>query len=274
MILLLKKLLIGAVFLYFALLFILVVFQRSFIYFPTTSEPSFSQYGQLAKAYESISVVNEDGLRISGWYHRGKDRQKPLIIWFQGNGGSYADRIYSAQFYVERGYSILLAGYRGYGGNPGKITERGLYQDADAWVRMAASRLKFSPDQMVLYGESLGTGIAVEMATRYRFKALILQTPYKSLRAIAQRQYPFYPITFLMKDHFDSLSRIQRIKAPVFMFHGDQDEVIPLSHAQTLFDAAPQPKSFRVIRGARHSDTYNYGVDKIVHSFLQAVETQ
>lgn len=272
MVLLLQKLLIWLAFIYVCLFLFLVFFQRSFIYFPSTNMPNFRDYGLSAKNYEIVETKTSDNLELNGWYHRDGKPDKPLIIWFHGNAGSHADRAVLGNMYVKAGYPILLAGYRGYGGNPGKPTERGFFLDAEAWYKFALEELGKTPDQIVLYGESLGSGVAVELATRFDAKALILHTPYTSLRALAEKQYPIYPIRLVMKDQYDSLSRIARIKMPVFIFHGAKDEIIPSSHPHILFEAAPEPKALKILPEARHGDVYYHDAFKLVHSFLKLLD--
>ncbi len=266
-------LILGPVFVYVVLLTLLVIFQRSFIYFPDTTRPDLAAYGQVAEGYQVITAQTEDGLRLEGWYYQG-DADKPVILWFHGNASNYANRVYWAQHLTKAGYSVVLAGYRGYAGNPGTYTEGNLYKDAHAWVKTVQNDLHVSPGNLVLYGESLGSGIAVEIATHYDVRALILHTPYKSLRALAERTYPIFPIKYVMYDQYDSLSRIPHIhKMPVLMFHGTQDNVIPFTHARELFDAAPKPKTFVALEGASHSDVFSYGADRAIFDFLNQTKS-
>ncbi len=267
----LKKILIFIVFSYFAFLVFLVFFQRSFIYFPTHNIPTFSEYGLDAKGYETVIVNTKDGLRLRGWYFPAQQQDKETFLWFHGNGQDYASRVYWANYYTKKGYGVILAGYRGYAGNEGKPTERNFYIDGEAWVSAALGPLNIKADQLVFYGESLGSGVAVEMATRYEAKALILHTPYKSLTALAQRKYPFYPITFLMNDKFDNLSRIKNIKMPLLVVHSKDDDVIPYEDARELYDAAPPSKSMETLEGGRHMQVYEYGFDRAVIQFLKSV---
>ena len=270
----LKGLVLGALITYFLLLSFLMVFQRSFIYFPSKQKPTFAQHGKSAEGYEVMAVTTEDGLTLEGWYYPAKDPEKPTFIWFHGNAADYANRVYWANNYTKLGYGVVLTSYRGYGGNPGKPTERNMYRDARAWVKAVQTQLKKAPEDIVFYGESLGTGVAIKMSTEFDSKAVVLHTPYKSLVAIAQKHYPIFPVKLVMLDQFNSIERVKDIKAPVLMFHGTQDEVLPYSHALELFEAAPEPKFFYTAGDAYHSTVYDFKVDQEVVTFLDALDAK
>ena len=147
--------------------------------------------------------------------------------------------------------NICIPDYRGYGGSKGSPTEDGLYKDAEATLAWLRGR---GATNFVYYGESLGTGVAVEMARRQSPCGLVLQSGFPSATAVAQSVYPFVPVALLIKDSYDSASKMGEISCPVMMIHGDRDNIIPMKFGQALYDATPQPKEWLTIHGAGHND--------------------
>lgn len=240
---------------YIGLLGILYVMQRSLLYVPEKTRPSLVEY-KAEELFKVVTVRTEDGLALEGWYHPPLTSDMPTIIWFHGNAQHHGARFHAAKGYAAAGYGVLLAGYRGYGGNPGSPSEAGLYKDGYAWLEALSSQLNTRPEQAVLYGESLGTGIAIEMATRVKVGAIVLQAPYTSMVDAAFYHYPYVPVRWLLKDRYDNMSKISRIQAPLLIFHGMKDTVIPIRLAAALYDAAPEPKKFTEIERAGHGDLY------------------
>jgi fermentation-respiration switch protein FrsA (DUF1100 family) len=148
--------------------------------------------------------------------------------------------------------------YRGYGGNPGSPREAGLIADAEAALEFLDSA-GIPRNRLVIYGESLGTGVAVQLAARNRVAAVILESPYTSIAAAAQYHYPFIPAVLLVWDRFDSLSRIRAVEAPVLVMHGEADRIVPVRFGRALFAAASEPKEGWFVPGAGHDDLAAFG---------------
>lgn len=258
---------------YFVLAGFLYIFQRSFIYFPNTQivDP---QDLLVDDIYQVVNVETEDGLFLKGWYHAPSRPDMPVIVWFHGNGGHYAAQAHLMEAYVDAGYGTLLAGYRGYSGNPGKPSESGIYSDANAWLNYLINNLDYSEQHIVLYGESLGSGVAVEMATRYDVGAVILQAPFSSVSDIASWKFPIMPIRFLLHDTYDSISKVEKVSEPLLLIHGTKDKVIPIRYGKKLFARAQQDRTFYEVMEAGHNDLHLYGIDKKVLSFLERVYLQ
>jgi hypothetical protein len=177
------------------------------------------------------------------------------------------------QHYRDAGYGLLLAEYRGYGGNPGLPTEEGLYNDARAFLQWLRMEKGVEPSDTVLYGESLGTGVAVQMAAEagakeVPYRALILEAPFSAAVDLARETYPFLPVNLLMRDQFKSREKIGNIHTPLLILHGNKDEVVPLQSGQALFEAAHNPKTFIVIDGGTHHNLYSHGAASSVLEFL------
>jgi len=167
------------------------------------------------------------------------------------------------------GYGIFLLVYRGYSGNPGNPSENGLYNDANAAINYLEK--KGTPtSQMVLVGESLGAGVAVDIAAKHKVAALILLAPFSSLTRLSQWHYVFIPAKLILKDRFDSLSKIKQVNAPLLIIHGTEDKIVPIKFGKELFAAANKPKEFEAVAGAHHNDLYDYGVQKKIIDFLQS----
>jgi uncharacterized protein len=238
--------------------------QRSLMYFPDTSLPSPGNAG--APGFQAISYETADGLDLVSWY-RPASKNLATIVYFQGNGGNIADRIFKTRPLFEAGYGLLLVGYRGYGGNPGKPSEDGLYHDARAALTYLQAR-GLAMDGLVLLGESLGSGVAVRMASETRVRAVILEAPYTSTVDVGQAAYFFLPVGLLMYDRFPSIDLIGQIQAPLLVVHGEEDSIIPTRFGRRLFEAAKQLKEAHFLPGAGHNDLFEHGLTDIELDFL------
>ena len=257
---------IGVVLFYALLCAVMYFAQRTMIYFPDKSKPP------LIEGAELVDVISSDGQKIQSWFIQGEDTNKPAIIYYHGNAGNFSHRIHKAIHYIQAGYSVLLAEYRGYGGNDGQTTEQGIYKDARAQLSWLIKEKGYSEDQIIIYGESIGSGPAIQMATEYEAKALVLETPFSSLEELASRLYFLLPVKLLLKDKYLNINKIKDVNYPVFMVHGDMDSTIPIASAKRLFDKANEPKKFVEIKGGNHNDLYSFHAYKNVLEFLSGLE--
>jgi len=209
--------------------------------------------------YEEIYFTTQDGLRLNGWWIPGTG--SPLtILWFHGNGGNISHRLDNITLRHDLlGANLFIFDYREYGRSEGRASEEGTYQDAEAAIRYLHGRGDVDPTKIVFLGESLGSAVAVEMATRYDCAALILESPFLSIPEMAKVTFPFLPIGSLLQTKYDTLSKIGRVKAPLLIVHGENDEIVPFQHGQRLFETAREPKEFYSIKQARHNDLYLVG---------------
>ena len=237
--------------------------ERSLIYHPAAHlEATPADYGL---PFEDARVVSDDGERLHGWLVPGP---RPLtILWCHGNAGNISHRLDNLRLMHERlGASVLLFDYRGYGESTGVPSEEGTYRDARAFrlwlVERAGGRggppvPSTAPAPIVYFGRSLGAAVAAALAVDTPPAALILETPFTSVRQIANQTLP--GAGFLFRTRYDTLARIGRIHTPLLVLHGDADEVVPFRHGRAVFEAAAEPKAFVTIPGARHNDTYVVG---------------
>lgn len=234
--------------------------QRNMIYFPDTARPA------TVAGVQDVVVTTNDDLTLWGWFLPPKGN-KPIAVLFHGNAGNYSHRLWKVAKMHEQGYGVILAEYRGYGGNPGKPDKEGLFNDGRAWMEFAAAQ----NHPVVIYGESIGTAVAVAMAAEYPPAGLILESPFSALADVAQSMYPVVPVGLLLKDKFDSAALIKDVKAPKLFIHGDRDRTVPLRFGRKLYDAAPEPKEFVEIEGAAHNDLYDHGAALHITRFLSTI---
>jgi fermentation-respiration switch protein FrsA (DUF1100 family) len=250
------NILIGVALLYAVALGMLFFFQRSFLYFPEIAYLS-PAHSQANAKLQELAVKTEDGLDLKGWYAPASG--KPLtLVFFHGNADNLRSVAPMADPYIAAGYGFLIAEYRGYSAMPGKPTEQGLYKDARAYVKaLLASGLK--EENLILFGHSLGTGVATQMATEFKAAGLILLSPYLSIAKMAQVRFPLFPADLMMEDRYESWKRMSSIHMPLLLAHGESDIVVPTSQGKELFTLAKEPKQLKLFPGGGHSNLYDFG---------------
>ena len=203
---------------------------------------------------EEVTLTAEDGVRVKAWYWSGS--RSTTVVLFHGNAGHRGVRRYWMKDLHDLGYAVMLFDYRGYGGSEGSPSEEGLYRDAEAAVSWLEER---GARDLVYLGESLGTGVAVEMARRREPRALVLQSAFSSAVDIGENIYWFLPIGLLMKDRYDSIDKIGAIRCPLLMIHGARDRIVPMKYGLALFRAAGEPKEWYELERAGHNDLVSVG---------------
>lgn len=244
--------------------------QRDYIYFPNRQPTPISAALQ---DFQKISVMTEDGVSLSALYKPPQHTDKPVIVFFHGNGGDIGDRVYRPQPYISEGYGFLLAEYRGFWGNEGIPSEQGLYADAQAYMEWLIHEQSVPPEQIVVFGESLGTGVSVEMAVRYPdIKALLLLAPFTSLADVGQVRMRYLPVRWLMKDRYNNLAKINNIRTSLLVLHGRKDDIVPFGFGENLFMAAPEPKEMAVFDQGNHVDLLDHGEAQRILRFLKELK--
>ncbi len=266
---LLKGLALALIVLYAAVLAALFFAQRSLLYPGAGRDGPLPAVAAGLGGFQDVALTTSDGERLVGWW-KPPEPGKALVVYFHGNGGSLRNRRARAEALAGKGRGVLLVSYRGYSGSSGAPTEEGLRIDARTTYDWAARAVE--PARIVLYGESLGTGVAVRLATERSVGGLILDAPYTSAAEVAAGTYWYVPVSWLMQDQYRSIDIIGRVKAPVLVMHGDQDRIIPFAFGERLFAAAPEPKRFLRLPGVGHTRVLESGGLDAVDAFLAEVE--
>jgi fermentation-respiration switch protein FrsA (DUF1100 family) len=244
--------------------------QRRLMYLPNTAVPDLARSG--VPEMQPVSLETEDGLTLLAWYRPPPAPRRPVLVFFHGNAGHIGYRGYKIRPYLDASFGVLLVEYRGYGGNPGGPTEPGLYADGRAAMDFL-DRQGVAPDRLVLYGESLGCGVAVRLASERAANrpvgAVVLEAPFTSIAALAQRHYFYLPAYWLVKDRFDIESLIAEIGAPLLVFHGERDAVVPIGFGRALYAAAAEPKEAKWYAGGGHNDLHDNGAARDVIAFVE-----
>lgn len=239
--------------------------QRSLMYFPDRTRTAPSEAG-LPEAQEE-KLITADGESIIVWHIAPRDETKPVAVYFHGNGGALNLRARRFAALASEGIGVIGVSYRGYGGSSGTPTEDGLIADGVAAYEFAAKR--YTPARVVLWGESLGTGVAVALAAESPVAKLVLETPFTSAADVGASVYPFLPVRWLMKDQFRSDLRIKNVKAPVLILHGEKDSVVPIHFGERLFGMIAGEKRFARFKDGEHYDLDRHGGLKAAVEFLK-----
>lgn len=258
----LKHLLIFSGFVFIFMLVFLYIFQRNLIYFPALNIPERSAYD--AEDMQSVFLRTSDNLKLNAWY-KPAVMSKPTLLYLHGNAGHIGHRMYIVRHFISQGFGVLLLDYRGYGGNKGRPTEDGLYKDGRAAMYFLQQQ-GIKDSQIMLYGESLGTGVATQLATEFRVCALILQSPFTSLTHLARYHYPWLPMP--PKDQYNSLDRIKNIHIPLLFLHGKHDSIVPYDQGRQLFNQANEPKQWAEFTDRGHNDLWDSAFVQVVNHFI------
>jgi fermentation-respiration switch protein FrsA (DUF1100 family) len=249
--------------LYLGLAGLLYFTQRSLMYFPDTSHTTPAQAG-LTRG-EEVTLTTSDGEHIFAW-HVPPGGGRPVILYFHGNGGALHYRVARFQKLIDDGIGLVAVEYRGYGGSSGSPSEHGLIADAEAGYAFATAR--YSVPQIVVWGESLGTGVAVALAAEKPVGRVILEAPFTSAEAVGAERYWYLPVRLLMKDQFRSDERIGKVTAPLLILHGLRDDTVPYDMGLQLFELANKPKHIVKFLDGGHEDLDNNGALVAVGRFL------
>jgi len=216
-----------------------------------------------------VALQTSDGERILVW-HLPPRGEKPVVLYFQGNGGGLDLRADRFRRLTADGIGLVAVNYRGYGGSSGSPSETGLIADALAAYAFAAGR--YPPERIALWGESLGTGVAVALAAERPVARVILESPFTSIADIAAAIYWFVPVRHLIKDPFPSDARIGKVTAPVLVLHGARDDVVPIRFGERLYALIRARKRFVRLADAAHNDHDGHGAVDLVRDFLDGAK--
>ena len=260
---LVKSLLVFLLVGYVAVVALLYLVQRSLMYFPDRTRVAPAAAG--FSGAEDVVLDTADGERVIVW-HLAPQSDKPVVLYFHGNGGALHYRAERFRALTADGSGLVALSYRGYGGSTGSPTEAGLLNDAAAAYAFAAAR--YEPARIVVWGESLGSGVAVALAAEHPVGRLVLEAPFTSTADIGAAVYPFVPVRLLMKDQFRSDLRIDKVTAPVLVLHGERDAVVPIAFGERLYAMIKSPKRFVRFRDGGHENLGLHGAIAAAKGFL------
>ncbi len=250
---------------YLAFLCLIFVFQRNLQYFPIGKIYKISSYH--LEGFGEETLVGADKTKILAWYKAPKKGEK-IILLFHGNAGNLGYRRDKLAALAAENFGVLAVSYRGYSGSEGKPTEAGLIMDGEAAVQFLFDQ-GFNEKDIILYGESLGAAVAVQIGARNNFAAIILEAPFSSIAAIAQKIYWFIPVRLLLLDKFESEKFVPKISSPILIFHGTADSVVPYSEGQKLFGKIKSQKKFITSEGTGHLGFDDQFLAREVRKFVE-----
>ena len=232
------KIIIGILVIYTSLLLLLFIFQRNLMYHP--DENNYSD-DKLEVDIKKVKINTSDGLDLLGWFHKKDLKKFKTIIFFHGNAGKLENRIHKLNHFKDMDVNFLIIAWRGFSGNDGKPSEENLYIDGNSSIKWLKN-LGLSEKDIIIYGESLGTGVATEIAKNNNFAGLVLETPFTSMIEAAKNFYPYIPVRILLRDKYENDKKIKNINIPVFVMHGEADQIVPFWMGKKIYEMANQPK--------------------------------
>lgn len=258
-----NRLLLTGLILYVILLAIVYFNQHEMLYHPHKPTHELAFYN-IDNARE-IFLTTKDNVKLQVWY-REPNKDQDMVIFLHGNAGNLEDRADKLTQLAKMGYGFIIPAWRGFGKSEGFPSKEGLFNDAECVINYLKQENYKLNKNVIIIGESLGTGIATEMAVRHKFKGLFLITPYTSIADRAGELYPYLPTQFLTIDNFKVLANITKINQPLFIIHGTADNVIPYQHAEKIFAKANDPKKIIIYPGINHS---NYNIEKVFEAMKE-----
>jgi uncharacterized protein len=252
---------------YLSVLVCLFIFQRNLLYHPNEN----NYYGDKLKVdIEEVQIKTSDNINLLGWFHK-KDLNKfKTIVYFHGNAGKLENRIHKLNHFKDIDINFLIISWRGFSGNSGKPTEQGLYKDGKSaidWLK----KMGLAEKDIILYGESLGTGIATQIAQNKKFAGLILETPFTSMVDAAKNAYPYIPVGLLLKDRYENDKKIKNINIPVLIMHGEKDQIVPFKMGKKIYEMANQPKYSYFTKYDNHMMEYDEKLVFVLNSFMKSL---
>ncbi len=253
------------IFAYFVLLIFIYFYQRNLLYHPFENN---YQNDKIEFDYQEVFIKVEDNIELKSWFIKKDILKKKTLIFFHGNAGDLKNRIHKLNKLDRLDINILLISWRGFSGNKGSPTEKTLYNDAEKAIDWL-NNIGVKNNQIILYGESLGTGVAIEIGKKNIFNSIILESPFTSIEKAAKIYYPYLPVSFLLKDRYDSISKIKMIKTPILIMHGKKDNIVPFFMGKELFEKANSPKQSFFTDSDDHMMDFNSELIDKLRSFIE-----
>jgi len=254
-------------FIYFLILVFLYFYQRNLLYHP--NENNYSE-DKISVDIENVRIKTSDNIELLGWYHEKNLKDFKTLIFFHGNAGSLENRIHKLNHFRDMNINFLIIAWRGFSGNNGNPSEQGLYEDGKSAIDWLIKK-GVSEKNLILYGESLGTGVATHLAQNKNFAGVILETPFTSMIDAAKKFYPYIPVKLLLKDKFENYKKIKNINLPILIMHGEVDQLVPFSMGKKIYEIANEPKYSYFTKYDNHMMEYDENLVLALKSFIKSL---
>ena len=263
----LLKLFLTIFLIYFVILFFLFFYQRNLLYHPNENNYSGDQ---LTVDIKEVKITTQDNIELLAWYHEKNLKDYKTILYFHGNAGSLENRIHKLNHFKNLDINFLIIAWRGFSGNEGKPSEKGLYEDGESAVKWLLNK-GIEEKNIILYGESLGTGIATHISQNKNFAGVILETPFTSMADVAKTFYPYIPVSLVLKDKFENKKKMKNISSPILVMHGELDQIVPFRMGEKIYKIANTPKYSYFTKYDNHMMEYDENLVKALNSFLKSL---
>ena len=255
---------------YLLLLIIVFFFQGSLLYHPSVDNYIKDQAAREPTGIEKIKITTKDKIDLVGWFYNKNSENFKTILFFHGNAGSLENRTYKLNHFKDLNLNFLIIAWRGYSGNKGKPNEAGLYEDARSAIKWLQTQ-GVNEKNIILYGESLGTGVAVEIAQNKNYAGIILESPFTSMVHMGKKYYPFFPVSYLLKDKFENYKKINSVSVPILIMHGKVDKIVPFAMGKKMYELANEPKFFYSQEYGDHMVEYDEKLLQALKNFIQSL---
>ena len=249
---------------YFLVLVFLYFYQRNLLYHPNENNYSGDK---ISVDIKKVKIQTADNIELLGWYHKKNLKDYKTLVYFHGNAGSLENRIHKLNHFQDMNINFLIIAWRGFNGNKGKPSERGLYLDGKSTIDWLIKK-GVNEENIILYGESLGTGVATHLAQNKNYAGVILETPFTSMVDAAKNFYPYVPINLLLKDKFENFKKVKNINAPILVMHGEVDKIVPFSMGKKIYEIANNPKYSYFTKYDDHMMEYDENLVLALKSFF------
>ena len=261
------KIIIGIISIYVMVLILLFIFQRNLMYHPDEN----NYFGdRLEVDIEKVYINTSDNLNLLGWFHKKDLKKFKTIVYFHGNAGKLENRIHKLNHFKDMNVNFLILAWRGFSGNEGKPSEQGLYVDGSSAITWLKN-LGLNEEDVILYGESLGTGIATHLAQKNNYAGLVLETPFTSMVEAAKNFYPYIPVGLLLRDKYKNDQKIKNINIPVLVMHGEADQIVPFWMGKKIYEIANQPKYSYFTKYDDHMMEYDEKLVLALNDFIKSL---
>jgi len=260
------KLFLTLILIYLTLLIVIFLAQRKLLYEPTQN--NYLEENLLSHKVEKIKIPSNDNINLISWYFL-KNKNFKTLVFFHGNAGGLENRIYKLNHLSDLNLNYLIFAYRGFSGNNGKPTEEGIYRDSKAVINWLNSK-GIKKKDIILYGESLGGAVAIEIAQKESFAGIILESTFTSMIDMGQKYYPIFPVSFLLKDKYETKNKIKNLNSPTLVMHGKKDKIVPFYMGEKIYDLLNTPKYKYFTNNDDHMMEFN---DQLVINIKKFIET-